>query len=71
MIFSIDVECVAVGHDHNARSVAQISLVVRVVAMPWRFLLETRHKPSLRRIARRCDVSIIIFFAYDFGCNQT
>lgn len=33
MIFSIDVECVAVGNDHNARSVAQISLVVRLVAM--------------------------------------
>jgi len=29
MFFSIDVECVAVGTDHNARSVAQISLVVR------------------------------------------
>jgi hypothetical protein len=29
MIFSIDVECVAVGTDHNSRSVAQISLVVR------------------------------------------
>eukprot|EP00889_Picochlorum_renovo_P001352 jgi/Picre1/28382/NNA_003787.t1 len=27
MFFSIDVECVAVGTDHNARSVAQISLV--------------------------------------------
>jgi hypothetical protein len=27
--FSIDVECVATGRDHNARAVAQISLVVR------------------------------------------
>jgi DNA polymerase III epsilon subunit-like protein len=26
-VFSIDVECVAVGQDHNARAVAQISLV--------------------------------------------
>lgn len=26
--FSIDVECVATGVDHNARSVAQFSLVV-------------------------------------------
>ena len=25
--YSIDVECVAVGYDHNARAVAQISLV--------------------------------------------
>jgi len=29
MIYSIDVECVATGTEHNARSVAQISLVVR------------------------------------------
>ena len=29
MYYSIDVECVAVGADHNARAVAQISLVVR------------------------------------------
>ena len=27
-VFSIDVECVATGLDHNARDVAQISLVV-------------------------------------------
>lgn len=29
MYYSIDVECVATGTDHNSRSVAQISLVVR------------------------------------------
>lgn len=29
MYFSIDVECVATGTDHNSRAVAQISLVVR------------------------------------------
>lgn len=27
-VFSIDVECVATGVDHNSRDVAQISLVV-------------------------------------------
>jgi hypothetical protein len=26
-VFSIDVECVATGNDHNSRDVAQISLV--------------------------------------------
>lgn len=34
--YSIDVECVAVGTDHNARAVAQISLVVR--ACPFRYV---------------------------------
>lgn len=29
--YSIDVECVATGRDHNARTVAQISLVVRAL----------------------------------------
>jgi hypothetical protein len=31
MYYSVDVECVAVGVDHNARAVAQISLVVRAL----------------------------------------
>ena len=29
--YSVDVECVATGLDHNARAVAQISLVVRII----------------------------------------
>ena len=32
MYYSIDVECVATGTDHNSRGVAQISLVVRPLA---------------------------------------
>jgi hypothetical protein len=38
MIYSIDVECVATGVEHNARSVAQISLVVRSLTSFLRFL---------------------------------
>ena len=33
--YSIDVECVATGLDHNARGVAQIALVV--ITLPWLF----------------------------------
>lgn len=33
--YSIDVECVATGTDHNSRGVAQISLVVRTPMSAW------------------------------------
>lgn len=41
--FSIDVECVATGVDHNARSVAQFSLVVSQLTS-WHF--HSTHKQS-------------------------
>lgn len=47
--FSIDVECVATGTDHNARAVAQISLVVGA-APPRR--RRSRPQPALARSRR-------------------
>lgn len=44
--FSIDVECVATGTDHNAREVAQISLVVGVKGVPPHAGCSTRQPPA-------------------------
>ena len=49
-ICSIDVECVAIGHDHNARAVGQIAVVVSLVATGGRAVCRwharlVRHAP--------------------------
>lgn len=62
--YSIDVECVATGTDHNSRSVGQIALVDQYERVGGRTAgagtqqLEERHAP-------RCLALCILFGAYD------
>lgn len=42
-VFSIDVECVATGTDHNAREVGQLSLVVSRAGNFYQFQVEAHH----------------------------